>query len=275
MKNILLALLFMGSGILHAQDEFNEYKYIIVPKKFDALKKENQYQTSTLVKYLLVQKGFTAIYDDAFPEELNRNRCLGLRTVMDEVSSLFSTKLSFVFKDCNGREVFVTKMGISKEKEYKISYSEAIRDAFTSLDDIEYNFTEKKEMKVIPGKLIVETIDENTTSGQKTVLEKQVATVEEQSYKNQEPVSLVKEEDNTTSKAKGSNVLYAQEIVNGYQLVDSTPKIRMKIFKSSIPKVYLAEESGIRGLVYERAGKWFFEYYDKGKLKIEALNIKF
>ncbi len=55
----------------YSQSQLNEYKYIIVPKKFDGFKNENQYQTSTAIKYYFVQQGFNAVYEDALPQDLN------------------------------------------------------------------------------------------------------------------------------------------------------------------------------------------------------------
>ena len=278
MKNTLLVLLFIGSSMLYAQDELNEYKYIIVPKKFEHFKRENQHQTSTLVKYLLVQKGLPAIYDDALPEELGNNRCLALIVGMEEESSLFSTKLKLLFKDCNAKEIYTTEQGRSKLKEFKAAYSEALREAVASMDEIDYKFSAKKEMKRIPGQLITETVEENTTLGKQNKVVKQIATVEEQSYKNQEPVALPKNSGTSPKEVvqvESSDVWYAQEIANGYQLVDSTPKIRMKIFKTSMTNVYLGEQDTTKGLVYTKNGTWFFEYYSQGKLIMETLNIKF
>ncbi|WP_394747243.1 hypothetical protein [Spongiimicrobium salis] len=278
MKNIVWALLFIGSGMLYAQDEFNAYQYIIVPKKFDNFKKENQHQSSTLIKYLLVQKGLPAIYDDALPKELRNNRCLALLASIDEVSSLFSTKLKIVFKDCNAQEVFVTEQGRSKKKEFKAAYTEAIGKAMASLDGVNYKFSAKKEMKRIPGELIVETIEENTTLGKQNKVVEQIATPQEQSYKDKKPVDLPRKTNNAIQEVPAvasQNVLYAQAIANGYQLVDSTPKIKMKIFKTSMSNVFLAKQDTVNGMVYEKNGNWFFEYYAQEKLVVEALNIKF
>ena len=91
----ILWLALMFGGAVNAQ--LNDYKYIIVPKSFSALKSENQYQTSTVMKYLLTQKGFTVVYNDALPEDLANNRCLGLTADLLDESGLFSTKLRYHF----------------------------------------------------------------------------------------------------------------------------------------------------------------------------------
>jgi len=41
--------------------KMSDFKYIIVPNKFDFLKKSNQYQTSSLTKFLLQKKGHVGL----------------------------------------------------------------------------------------------------------------------------------------------------------------------------------------------------------------------
>ena len=52
---ILLFAIVIGNA---ANAQLNSYKYIIVPKKFEAFKSVNEYQTSTLVKYFFEENGF-------------------------------------------------------------------------------------------------------------------------------------------------------------------------------------------------------------------------
>ena len=110
--------------------------------------------------------------------------------------------------------------------------------------------------------------------------EEQIATKEEQSFKSNEPMAsdYKKGEPDlkkSTSIKSITDVLYAQEIQNGFQLVDSTPKIQLKIYKSAMPNVYLAKADDKDGLVYTSDGKWFFEYYNDGAIVVEELDIKF
>lgn len=107
-----------------------------------------------------------------------------------------------------------------------------------------------------------------------------IAGVQSSKNKNPEVSSDYSNKDTleNSSSAKMNDdmgVLYAQEISNGYQLVDSTPKIRMKLFKSSSPNVYVAEADTIKGVVYTKNDKWFFEYYKDNQLVTKELNIKF
>ncbi len=274
-----------------AQEQLNDYKYVIVPKKFDAFKRENQHQTSTLTKYLFTEKGFLTVYEDQIPDELNNNRCLGLLVDLIDDSSLFTTKTGLTLEDCQGKEVFATKQGKSKEKDYKASFGEALREAFTSFDILNYSYNGKagdSEPVTVSFENDVKKIDESkeqkpTSAKNQDAMVQQEATLENQSYKDNSPKpSDIKKSEPVTNKIPSISIamlsgaaLYAQELPNGYQLVDSTPKIQLRIYKSSLPNYYLAKAGDKNGVVFEKNGKWFFEYYSGENLMTEELDIKF
>lgn len=320
MKNIVLSILLVLAYTSGLQAQLDEYKYIIVPKKFDGFKNENQFKTSTIVKHLFTQKGYTAVYVDQLPDDLKANRCLGLLVSMENKSSMFTTKTTLVLKDCSNIEVFRTLQGKSKKKEYEASYAEAIENAFRSFDAFGYNYTPKTPEKsaepvTVSFRNDVKKLEEpSNLNKNKSPLVEQEATAERQYYKDRRPTesNYGKAEENpsetirqvatqeqqvfesatpeTTSEYRVREtsdaqpapvmksdiaVLYAQELSNGYQLVDSTPKIRMKLLKSSSPDVFIAESGTINGVVYAKNGQWFFEYYNANELVTEELNIKF
>ena len=331
-----------------AQEQLNDYKYIIVPKQFAEFKRENQYQTSTLVKFLFGEKGFDAVYEDELPQELRNNACLGLRAKLVDGSSLFTTKSALKLENCNGEEVFETKEGRSKKKDYKASYGEALREAFTSFDGVGYAYNGKAEnsepitvsMKNDIKKLPNESGTTNSSVNTPDTMVEQQATRENQRYVDRRPVpsdlmkaepenqmdndmveqeaardqrsyqnqsaetsdmsesstidqvsksdtsklSSVSEGNNTTKNVEsaGSNqsnlantTLYAQELANGYQLVDSSPKIRIIMEKTSMPDFYLATADDKSGTVFKKNDTWFFEYYSGNDLISEELSIKF
>ncbi len=308
MKTILLSIFILFAYLGYGQNNLNDYKYIIVPKKFESFKNENQHQTSTLVSYLFSQKGFTTVYDDALPEDLNKNRCLGLKAILNDDSSMFSTKTQIALQDCNGELVFETNEGKSRIKNYKESYSEAIRSAMSSFDRIDYSYEEnnqnaepitvsfKNDVKKLEEKAPDLKTSEATVPSQEKMKEKaegrqpknvnpmvtQQATTENQLYESKEPEVLSSEsvvnheiKKLTPKKIHPDDVWYAQSLPNGYQLVDSSPKIRMKLLKSSSDNVYMAQTDDKNGMVYQKEGKWVFEYYEGDKLVQEELNIKF
>jgi len=304
---------FMGK----AQVNLDDYKYVVVPKKFGDLKEENQYRSSTLMKHLFSQKGFATVYHDDLPDELNSNKCLGLFADLIDDSSMFTTKTTLILNDCNGKEVLLSQQGKSKKKDYTEAYSEAMTNAFNSFVGLNYSYKPrtqelKEEPITVSFKNDVKTVEGKSQQNmQQDSMIVQEVTIENQSYKDRRPIAsdykkaeevknkttvqkAIKEEQSfesrepiTTTYKKGepstekisdtsiTGVLYAQELTNGYQLVDSTPKIQLKIYKSSMPNVYLAKADNKDGLVYTSDGKWFFEYYGEGRMVVEELQIKF
>ncbi|MFT7066738.1 MAG: hypothetical protein ACJAUO_002325 [Sediminicola sp.] len=283
MKISLFTLFLFAVFLGNAQSDLNQYKYIIVPKKFDGFRNENQYQTSTLIKYLFVENGFTAVYEDALPDDLNRDRCLGTVLGIKDESGMFATKLSLILKDCQSNVVFETKEGSSKEKDYKNAFNEAIRDAFISFKGLNYAYSAKAELKApvkISFKNDVRQLANADTDKPESVVMVQEATVEQQIYKElvPEPSNLEKPESKMENSGNGllpQTVLYGQELTNGYQLVDNTPKIVLKMIKSTMADVFIAKAGDQDGMVYKKDGKWFFEYTANGQVIVEELQIKF
>ncbi|MFD2589075.1 hypothetical protein ACFSQJ_19270 [Croceitalea marina] len=285
MKNIIcfFALSFAINFFGNAQ--LNNYKYMVVPKQFDAFKEMNQYQTSTLVKYLFTNNGYTTIYDDQLPEDLLNNGCLALKANLDDRSSLFATKVAIVLKDCNGVIVYTTQEGRSKIKEYKSAYAEAIRQAFKSFELLNYQYEPKekeiekpitvsfkndvKSLNTEPIKSVSKT-NQNKIAEATKEIQKNKPVVSEEQVKEVAMEKVVSSSVNTTSE-----ILYAQPIEGGFQLVDSAPKIQYRLTETSVENVFLASHEDKNGVVLKKKDKWFFEYSDNGEKVLKELNIKF
>ncbi len=302
MRKTLFALIVLFGTMGYSQVNLNDYKYIIVPTKFESFKNANEYQTSTLIKYLFTQKGFLAVYDNQLPQDLAENRCLGLMSDLRDESNMFTTKASIVLIDCNGEEVMATREAKSKIKEFKGAYDEVIKTTMKSFNNINYQYQQKTDREspvTLNFRNDVKKLEENTSKTKKVVQKQkpslvveekrepknitptvvQKATEKEQLYKNIEPVTSDigpdKAKKTTNDVSKKMEIWYAQELPNGYQLVDSTPKIRMTLLKSSTDNVYMAQSDGKNGMVYQMDDNWIFEYYLDGKLIKEELRIKF
>lgn len=156
-KNLLSTLvLFLYVSISLAQSNLDAYKYILVPRKFDFLKDENKYDLNSLTKFLFEKQGFKTLYEDEnYPKDLLNNPCLALTVDVKNNSSMFTTKLEVELSNCYKKVVFTSVEGKSKEKEYKKSYHEALRNSFASFEELEYSFDEnlvvnKQEVKEVP-----------------------------------------------------------------------------------------------------------------------------
>ncbi len=141
-----ILFLFMPKD-LRAQ-ELNNYKYVIVPKKFGFLAEPDKYQLNSMTVFLFNKYGFEAIMEgEALPEDLKKNPCSALHADVLSDSGMFSmiTKVKVVLKNCTQQTLFESKEGRSKQKEYKFSFQEALRDAFTSIEMLNYKYEPASE----------------------------------------------------------------------------------------------------------------------------------
>ncbi|MCK0160647.1 hypothetical protein [Allomuricauda sp. F6463D] len=282
MKSKVLYILFFAmimSGAVNAQ--LNNYKYIIVPKKFDAFNAENKYQSSTLLKYYFAENGFDVVYDDAFPVDLAGDRCLGLVADIIDDSSMFTTKVNIALRDCNNVEVFRSVEGRSKIKEYNESYKQALKNAFVSYTGMNHEYEPRKEDVAKETAPVTISFKDDVKSVEKESKEhviEQKATMEEQVYKAVEPKRTTIAKTVGEDKIDASNltgVLYAQPIENGYQLVDSTPKVVLKLEETSMENIYITDFQGNNAVVFQQKGTWMLEYSENGNKVQKELNIKF
>lgn len=152
-KSFSISLFLMFSfSVLFAQKNINSYKYILVPQQFEFQRSADQYQLNSLAKFLFEKSGFTVLFtDENFPSDLAANSCLGLKAKVNNDSGMFSTKMNVVLTDCYNQVVFSTKEGKSKEKDYKTAYHEALRMAFSDIENLNYAYdgsiTTKEKIK--------------------------------------------------------------------------------------------------------------------------------
>ena len=248
-----------------AQMSLNDYKYVIVPKKYEFLKEPDQYQINALSKFLFEKYGFEAYMEgDQLPEDLQKNRCLALNSDLLEDSGLFKTKLSLVLKNCNGVEVYKGPEGESREKDFKRAFTEATRNAFKPLELLNYKYQPQNNM-----------VAASEQSQEKPVIkepkvEKPMAAPQK---KPQEVVVVATPQVSSAISNTTSETLYAQEITNGYQLVDMSPKVVYRMFNTQIADVYLVEDQS--AVIYKSNGQWIYEALENGVVTQKVLNIKF
>lgn len=257
MKKYMLLFLLLFSFSAYAQNTLNNYKYVLVPEKFPFSKEENQYGLNTLAKSLLEEKGFAAYLDNPdIPQELAANKCNALRVEVLERKALFSTNLTLLLKDCQGNIVFKGKEGKSREKEFSTAYNLALRDAFASLKEVPYayNGTVNTPQPSQPPVAAAQA----TTPSPATPSLAAAATI---------PAPA--------AAPLPAGTLYAQATATGYQLIDTTPKIVLSLFKTSVQDCFIADNGTAHGVVLKKGNDWYFEYYQGKQLVSEKLVIKF
>jgi hypothetical protein len=254
MKVRFLFLFALFTSVAFAQS-INNFKAVIVPLKFDFQKNKNEYRLSTMTKHNLAKAGFEVYYNE---EPNTYDKCSLLYVDVINLKSFLATKMYFVLKDCNGKEIFKSTTGYSKEKEYPLAYKEVLEEAFASLYAMHYKYT--------PGATPVVSTNANAVPTPSPVAVP-VPVVSNASA----PVSAVVSND-ASSKV---TVYYAQPTANGYQLVDTTPKVVMKLYKTSKSDYFTAVRDGVQGALLLKDNEWYFEYYQNEQLLSEKIAIKF
>ncbi|MGY0038712.1 hypothetical protein [Pedobacter sp. NJ-S-72] len=131
---------------------------------------------------------------------------------------MFTTNLTLLLKDCKGNIIFKSKEGKSREKEFKTSYNLALRDAFTSLNDVPYAYNgttnvPDQQVAAIPVATPAAVVPVSATA---TVPVSAAVTA---------PVSQPAAKVVAVATAiQPEGTLYAQPTASGYQLIDTTPK---------------------------------------------------
>ncbi|HSN48102.1 MAG TPA: hypothetical protein VLR29_05020 [Flavobacterium sp.] len=258
MKNrILLLMLFVAS--YGFSQKVNDYKAVVIPMKYDIQKTENQYRLQTITKIDLQNAGFQAFYaTETMPAEFSE-RCDLLYIDVKKDNAFLVTKLYITFKDCFGAIIFQSAIGKSREKEYGLAYTDALNDAFMSVKALNYKYNGTKagsKSAVVPA-----APAPVATTAPAIVLPAAASTKEVN--------------DNKTFQNISADLLYAQPTPYGYQLIDSEPKVVMKVYKTSNSSSYMAAKGSVQGVLVSKDNQWFFEYYQGDKLISEKINVKF
>lgn len=248
-------LLFLSVGAF-AQNSINNYKYVLLPERFSFSKEVNEYGLNTVAKSLLEEKGFTVYFNNTeIPKELAGNKCNALLADVEQRKAIFTTNLTLILKDCQGNVLFKGKEGKSREKDFYASYNGALREAFKSLDDAHYAY--------------------NGTTNNAPAATPAPAQPQASAPVAAPPSPVPASQPATVESKEAAGTLYAQATANGYQLIDTSPKIVLTLSKTSTPDLFIAENSTAHGVVSKKNGDWYFEYYKDGKLVAEKLLIKF
>jgi hypothetical protein len=250
MKKYIVLLLVLASSLGFSQT-VNDYKYAIVPSKFTFLKEKDQYRLNTLTKLLMEKYGFVTFFDtDILPIEVAKNNCNKVFVEVQSNGTIFMTKLSIILKDCKNTILFTSVEGKSREKEYQTSYNQALREAFNSFYSLGYKYN-----------------GNNNLNSNSNVNAKESSNLKD---------SNLKDSNLNEANIKANDlVLFAQPIENGFQLIDATPKVIMKIYKTSSPVCFIANKAGIQGVLISKENEWFFEYFDNSKLVSDKVEVKF
>jgi len=279
-KYYLITVLLLTTGVIIGQRSLNEYKHVIVPNKFEFLKLNDQYQLNSLTKFLFDKEGFETSFDtDVMSQDLIDNPCSLLKARVKDNSNMFTAKLTIELVNCKNEIVHTSTEGKSKIKDFKKGFHEALRNSFKSITALNYSFKNVEE-SVVESKIenvalpvvVEEDVEINQAAEIVTLMEVKEVDKPKELLEAKEMKEVVKAEE-MQKVSVALDLLYAQATSEGFQLVDSTPKVVYILLRSSKEGEYILKNKN--GILYKKGESWIAEYYEGTKLVQKELQIKF
>lgn len=251
MKKLIAITCFLVAAVSFAQEDpsvLNNFRIAIVPKRFEFQKEDDQYRMNTFTKMYMEKYGFKAYFDnEQIPPDDSVEEYAKVFVDLITESTMFHTKVIVVLRDYKRKELYRTEAGKSRDKDYRTSYQQALREAFGYFETVGYKYNGGIGLAALAPRVPAAANVPTTAPAREN-----------------KPVVIDK------------NTLFAQPTETGYQLVDQTPKVIFKLKKTSSDKVFMAEKGAQSGTLIEKGdGKWVFESYVDGKLVTETISIKF
>jgi hypothetical protein len=286
-KYIFLLFAVLSVFQLEAQDQLNNYKYIIIPESYDFTQGKDNYQLNSLTKFLFNREGYEAfIISDSLPQDLFNNRCLALSADAEKLkSSLFKTEIQINLKDCYGKIIYTSKVGSSKQKDFDKAYTQALRNAFESFEEFEYQYKPKFEnnnqknqsiTQSNPKAQVISEITQNEKNKEAETVSYNVKSVEYTETSKTNNTQESKKITQNGAEAKpllNENIYYAQATESGYKLVDSEPKLIMELIRTAQKNTFSVK--GKDAIVFKEEGFWYYSEIVEGRTVKTLLNIKF
>lgn len=264
MKKLITTLLILSGIFISSAQSVNAYKYVLIPETFEFLGKVDEYRLNSFLKFQLEKEGFnTLMTSDQKPADLLNNPCSALNANLKSESGLFVTKIFIELKDCKGKVVFRGKEGRSRNKGYQAAYQEALKDAFSSIEELDYQYDPNlasgntEEMNEKPAEVIV------------------VGIVKPEEKKVEAPIQ--KNSDGLKTQFIFENKIYLlKENNQGFELFQngSTEPLAYLI-ESEIGSSYIYNSLTKQGIAYfDSENNLIVEYYDQGTKKKVVLKYE-
>ncbi len=150
---------------------------------------------------------------------------------LEEKSSMFKTAITTTLRNCKKNVVFKTREIESREKEYQKAYIEIIK---------------LSQPEIVRFKSIL--VSNSNLTQEKT---------EKKFLEN-------------TSNIQSSKYKWS-ETITGYLLLDQNLQKVFQLHKTSKEGIFIAQKGQLNGVLFNKNGKWVFEYYENNELKSEIL----
>ncbi|MGB1308836.1 MAG: hypothetical protein ACPG6B_07995 [Oceanihabitans sp.] len=291
-NTILFLLLICFIKPVFSQSSINDYKYVQVPEKFDFLKEKNKYRLNELTKYLFEKNGFTAFLEsETLPNDALANACLILKADVLKEKGMFKTKLKVQLTNCKNEIIYVSAIGESFEKQYKVAYNNALRAAFNSFSKLEYAYKENNNILALGDNEVQETAAElkqlkkeikelkaekEAKIAKKEKEAKAVKVVKEEKVDKEEKVvkkPVITNSSSSVNKDKLKKGYTTKEVFNGFQVLDNNLNIVMTIYVSGVKNVFIVK--GKDAIIYKKGGNWIYSETNDKELLTKIIDIKF
>jgi len=94
----------------------------------------------------MIKYGFDTYMDnESYSTDFAQDNCNKVFIDVVNSSTMFTTKLSVVVKDCKNTILCISQEGKSNEKDYKLAYTLALREAFDSFNVLKIMFIQLKK----------------------------------------------------------------------------------------------------------------------------------
>jgi len=267
-KIVTLCILFLlgWNGFSQTMKTMNDFKYVVIPMQYKMSKEDNEYLLNSTTKYLLKQEGFTTFMEtEKFPKDLVFNQCLALYPELESLNTRyfsFNTKVILRLKDCSGNVVFETREAVSRNKNVSEAYKEALINAFSSFDGLQYEYNGNMN----------EGLNKNRQQD-KTQFKEKVYELETEEKK---PLTST----NTLNKLTGVSFEFKKEtftlkeIEAGYILMNANGGKEAFISKTSTGNLLYNSERLNGSLIVLESGDLQVEYFNKEMGKLEQVIFK-
>jgi hypothetical protein len=265
MRNTIILLLSITNFFVQAQQtDLNNYKYIVVDNQYDFQNEANEYRFNELVVFELEKRNFKAFRNSqVLPADLNRGTCNSLRLKINKTGTT-RVNMTLALEDCVGNTIFSTKEGVGRTKSFDKAYFEALRDAMTSFDEVEYVYTDSLqeeveiELKKAKDLNIVYSKDKEVAPG----FNKEINDSKQPSVSQPEDVEVVNDQIYRT-KSKEYFILSTE---TGFDIYKN--KGLIGTLKKSKGGCFFVETTDFMGVAYETSKGISIEYTYFGKDQI-------
>lgn len=264
---IILIILIAAQSVA-AQTNLNNYKYFSLSDRFEFLNDSDQYQVNSLAKFLLIKNGFIVLEPtEDFPQDLSFNRCLLANVDVVKVKGFLKTKLEVHFKNCKNEIIYTSDIGVSREKDFRKAYHEALRGAFKSIADLNYHYSPTAS-EVVSEEVPDQTLQKNLLPAPEAVeVPKPSVPVSTDAIRPPPPPPTKVPE---TDLVKNSSTFQIKSTSYGFVVLEiSTGRIIHSLHETMYQGLYII--NNLPGIAYKRGDKWVREHILDQKTVIEPL----